>query len=168
MKTTAIAISLVALAAGCVSPRYVDQRDLFRAKHPAQAEHYVLLAPTSVEYMEYAGQQEHSTLAGAIKSMRRVENLPEEAKPVLRRLEKMSEFYRKEPDWHPLRGRLQPDDSVYFFQFKKQGYDDAGFLVLRDGDIVFRKPIASSWQAEEDKPEGTEIDGLEHPPGHVR
>jgi hypothetical protein len=133
----------LALVAGCTGVFYRNQADWFRAKHSDLAQEYSLLAPVSVEYIEYIRPDEQVPIDGVIHNLERVKTNSAHLDRYLQYLTCVQAAVETDrAQWLSLTNRIRKTDSMYFFKYKKPVgdayYDDFGMLVLRDGDIVYR------------------------------
>jgi hypothetical protein len=128
------------ITSGCASLRSSDQADLFRRKHPEEAGGYIVLAPTSVAYIEYEEEDHYGGLDAIVKGVEKRKDDPVALAKYLKYLKCISVNPCVEPEWQSLRNRLRDGDKMYFFKYKRGAYDDYGLVVLRDGNVIYRSP----------------------------
>lgn len=140
---TACASPLFAVAVlfcGCRSPAPTGNLALFQEIHPSEAARYEVLAPTSVEYMEYSDNDHHETVKSIIQGVRQCQGNPEKLTKYLDHLEKVNDCTDRQadPEWLRFKEHLRDGDLIVFFKYKEGAYNDFGLLVLRDGSIRYR------------------------------
>ena len=137
---TILAIVLFTGLCGCQSlPPSPDAQ--FRARHPYDARRYELLAPTSVEFIEISSQYELATLSGIRQGIEKRLDSPDELRAYMKTLRKIEEIVDRanDPQWQAFTNRLEPGDALYYYNYRDDKYSEDGLIVLRNGNIVFRK-----------------------------
>ena len=162
MKTL-IGILAIIIVSGCAPTATKSPADIYSAHHPFESKHYEMMAPISVEYIEYIAKSHHGSVDAILTGVEKRRNDPKELSYFLEHAKKMNDqaLITNIPEWISLRDRLEENDAIYLFKYRIEGYEDFGILVIRDGEIVYRNPEAASWSTGL-KPEGEfEIDELE-------
>ena len=141
-----ITITLLLAAIGC-SERPTTNAQLFARSHPVEAEKYKVLAITSPEFINYEETEQHERMASVIKTLERYRNDPAKLDKYIDALKRLQNNLglSDTPSWCALTNRLRKGDSLYYFEYKAPirngAYSDFGYLVLRDGVMVYRSPI---------------------------
>ena len=131
---------------GCTSTAEVrSQADLFRDRYPKESESYVVLSPApSKQNVDFLLETHHGAIRNILYVIRqRLEN-PEEVEDTL---EFLSDFdweshFRDAAGEGEHFERIKAGDELYFFVYRHPSsqFTDHGYLVLREGRIVFRLP----------------------------
>ena len=136
-----------------------DQEGLFRSSNPEDAAHYVVLAPASIEFMKVLREENYHFTKGLINGIRARQDDQEALDTFLDRMERINERGREEEEYgSDLSARLQPGDRLFFFRFRKDEYRDSGLLVIRNGEIVYRKASATAHAPGAELPDKDEVD----------
>ncbi len=144
------ALVILMLLAGCATRQTGPLRN---------SEGYEILAPVSVEVMEYFMGVQHDTVDAIVRGIEERLDEPEALREYLRDTREINERTRlaSDPDWMEFTERLRPNDRLYLFEFRERYYQDFGLIVLRDGEIVFR----TVWESA--APQGMEREILREP-----
>ncbi len=152
-------LSLAVLFAGCATGSYVNQAQHFRERGGDEAVAYEVLAPVSVEVMEYFFAEQHGAVEVFLQGVEERIHDTVELQRFIRDAREINERARldADPDWAGFVSRLRDGDELYLFEYRRRYYNDFGLLVLRDGRIVFRTVWESAW------PAGLDVDQITDP-----
>lgn len=128
------------LFSGCRTPTPTGNLKLFQEAYPSETARYTLLAPTSVEYIEYSDNEHLETVESIIQGVRQRQDSPEKLAKYLDHLEKVTKCNDRKADseWQRFKGHTRDGDTIFFFMYEQDAYNDFGLLVLRDGAIRYR------------------------------
>lgn len=144
---------------GCTTRPVESQAELFRERGRAEAADYEILAPVSVESMEYFMRAQYDTVDAFLDGFAERIHEPVELQRYLRDLREINESTRldRDPEWAEFVERVRSGDELYLFEFHRPYRHEFGLLVLRDGEIVFR----TVWESASPGALGTE--GVQDP-----
>ena len=142
-------LSAILWLTGCATGSYVNQAEHFQERGGEAAAGYEMLAPVSVEAMEYFFAEQHGAVEAFLDGIEERIHDTVELQRFLRDAREINEQSRldADPEWRNFVGRLRSGDELYLFEYRRRFYNDFGLLVLRDGKVVFRTVWDSAWPA---------------------
>lgn len=146
--------------------QYVPHAQVFAFLHPEESQRYSLLASTSPEFIAYVDELHRDTMSAVIANLERKKNEPAKLVEYIAYLKRVQEGldFRSKPEWVSITNRIRENDSLYLYDYKQldgdANYSDNGLLILRDGDVVYRRPLGWSKSGTNELPTGKTIDRL--------
>lgn len=116
----------------------VNQAWLFTQKHPEYANSYTSLSPVSIRYMEMAGEAVSQIVGGILMGVRRYADDPASLKKFLAEIDEVDYAAEFSLRHARLSDRMEAHDSMYYYDYQKDGYRENGIMVIRSGEIVYR------------------------------
>jgi len=143
-----VSVIAVVLLAGTqkIVARYFEI-DLFKLKHPNETKNYKLLACGSPEFAEWIESQYLVAINGIIRGVQKRKDNPEELDSYLKRVQCKIDKSRitSFPEWKRIKELCQKDGMLVYFDYRTRkygvAYSDSGFLILKDGEIIYRWPF---------------------------
>ena len=119
----------------------INQAWLFSEKHPEEAERYLHFSPVSQKWIEDSAEWVSGIISGILDVVEKRIDDPDALREFIK--QERSIDYREIFSMadEGFIDHLQTEDQIFYFDYRDGDYRDDGILVIRDGEIVYRRPF---------------------------
>lgn len=133
---------LIGLSA-CTNLKHTNHIDLYRELHPLEAKEYRELHSISIEAAEkFDNYRKHDTKI-MLDRIEAIKNHPELLLSYINLWRNSNEYSLSRADWWvDIKSKLKTGDTLC--EYIRDSDGEAGYIVLREGNIVFRRVTAGN------------------------